>query len=314
MRKSARGTEVTTLLLGALVAGCVSHDAPLTTRERAVAAAAAPLLELNPDYVWSACFNRLLDLAPASMACLARQPAMRAPAAPDDLRVMLHTSLMWLLADPTTAPHLSAHCYETSLDVLHFDIKVRGRRPGRVCMTAARPPRAWHELYPFDFDHGLAAQIDVEGDRQAMISWWRSCGQRAAPVVRRRRLNPRPQYLWGLLSRRFADRWVYLPDSDVVLCADQGPTVALFQGVSHDYNLVRATCVLLGTSADGGVQNRLIEMVGSDAPVLSHNARFALSFSRDVRIRGLIERYKHAGPLRDGRGKADAPAEPALKL
>lgn len=300
-------------LVTSLLTGCVSAGRPLTPRERAVAAAARPLLELDPNYVWSDCFNRLIELGPTSLNYLARQPAMREPAAPDDLRVMLHTSLMRLLADPATAPKLSVGCFETTFDVLHFDIKVRGRRPGTVVMPPA-PPRAWHDLYPLEFDHEVAGRIEVEHDRQAMLNWWRERSGHTAVLANHRRFKPHPDTLWRLLSRRFADRWGYLPEPVALLCASGDTEPMLIEGRTYDYNLVRAACVLLGRSADPLVQDRLIELLANRSPVLSYNARFALSFSPDDRVRALIERYQEAESPRDNGNRQDAGEELPIEL
>jgi hypothetical protein len=215
---------------------------------------------------------------------------------------MLHTGLIRLLANPATAPRLSVNCFETTLDVLHFDIKVRGKRPGTVVMPFPRRPHAWHELYPLDFDHAVAGAIDVEGDRQRMLQWWREYAGEPAMLAGGRRFRPKSDRLWRLLSRGYADRWSYMPDRQVVLCADGQADPALLQGVTHDYNLVRAVCAFLGSRGDADGQDRLIQIVAGPSAVLSYNALFALSFSRDVRIRELIERYKKTGPPREESG------------
>ena len=58
---------------------------------------------MDPDANWTACFNQLVELGPASVSYLARCPLMRRRAAPDDLGVALHTSLLRLLAGVETS-------------------------------------------------------------------------------------------------------------------------------------------------------------------------------------------------------------------
>jgi hypothetical protein len=224
------------------------------------------------------------------MDYLMKQPAMTRRAPPDDLPVLVHTSLVRLLADPVNAPKLSANCLETTLDVLHFDLKVGGRSLGAVGQVNPAPPRGWPELYPADFDQALAAQIDVEADRQALCNWWQAHRGDASPPVTSRRLRPRAEHLWPVLTRRLADVWQYQPEARAVLCtARQGP--ALLQVPTYDYNLVRAVCIWLGSSAEPDVQERLIELVASPLPATAHNARLALRYATDARIRAVIERY-----------------------
>jgi len=273
-------------------AGCVAPGTLLTPTERAAAAAAKPILEMDPDTNWTACFNELVELGPASVSYLARCPLMRRRAAPDDLGVALHTSLLRLLADPATAPRLSANCLETTLDLLHFDLKVRGHRLGRACLAADRPPPAWHELYPASFDHQVAAQIDVEADRQAMRRWWLAHVGQPSSLVRTRPLRPRAEHLWSLLSRRYADRWTYQPLPEPILCAGQGRGAEMLESATADYNLVRTACIWLGSSQDAAIQNRLIDLVGSPLPVVAHNSRFALKHSRDKRVRETLLEFE----------------------
>jgi len=246
---------------------------------------------MDPEANWTACFNRLVELGPASVTYLVRQPLMHRRAAPDDLRVALHLSLLRLLANPSTAPRLSASCLETTLDVLHFDLKVRGRRLGTPHLADGRPPRVWHDLYPADFNHPAAMQIDLEADRRAIRHWWRAHAAQPSTLVTTRRLSPRPERLWRLLSRRYADRWTYQPEPAVILCASQEQGPEMIRLVTCDYNLVRAACIWLGTSSDPATQQRLIELVGSSSPVVAHNACFALRYCPDRRIRATLRRF-----------------------
>jgi hypothetical protein len=278
------------------LAGCVAPGpAPLPHRA-AIAAAARPLLSLDPDAVWTDAYNRLVEFGPESIDYLMRQPAMTQPAAPDDLQVLLHTSLVRLLVSLPTAPTLTASCLETTLGVLHFDLKVGDRPLGTIAQIERSTPRAWHELYPGDFDHALAPRIDVEADRLALREWWRTHRDQPGAVVSRP-LKPRADYLWRILVRRPADRWQYEPQPRAILCTAQ-PGPVLLHLPTWDYNLVRATCVWLGSSPDPAVEDRLIELVGSPLPTVAHNARFALRHAPDARVRELIERYDalHAPP------------------
>ena len=223
-----------------LLGGCLAPGHALTPGERAVAAAARPILTLDPDAVWTDCFNRLVELGPESIAYLMQQPAMTRPAAPDDLSTLLHASLIRLLAGSAGVPRLSATSFETTLNVLHFDLKVGGRRIGTIVMPRPQPPRAWHELYPADFNHALAAQVDVEADRQALREWWLARRGQAATQVAARRLTPQSRHLWHVLTRRYADRWQYQPEPRAVLCAAAAGSPALLDIPTYDYNLVRA--------------------------------------------------------------------------
>lgn len=257
-----------------------------------IAAAARPLLTLDPDAVWTDHFNRLVAQGPAAIAWLMEQPAMIRPAAPDDLRVLLHTSLIRLLADPTSRPPaLSATCFETTLGLLHFDLHADGRRLGTVVWTNDAPPRTWHDLYPADFDHAAAATIDLEADRRALRDWWPAQPQRGASVAVAPRLEPRAAYLWRILSRRIADRWDYQPELRAVLCAAGPRGPALLELPTRDYNIVRAACVWLGSRSEPEVQRQLIELVACPLPTVAHNARFALGYSPDERIRAVVKRY-----------------------
>jgi len=285
------------------VCGCLTPGTRLGPLDRAAAEAAHPILTLDPNAVWTDAYNRLVALGPDAIAYLMRQPAMTRLAVPDDLDVLLHTSLVRLLADPTSGPpRLSATSLETTLGLLHFDLKVRGDRLGAVVLPPDARPRAWHEFYPAEFNHVLAGRIDLEADRRALGAWWRQRQASSAPATARR-LQPHARELWHILARRYADWWGYQPEQGVVLCAVGPPRTTLLEFPTADYNLVRAACIWLGSSHDDDVQRRLIELIGSASSILSHNARFALSFSPDERIRALLRRYEQAAPRNppDGR-------------
>lgn len=285
------GSAIACAAMLCLVPGCALSDRPSIADSRA-AEAARPILMLDPNANWTAAYNRLIELGPAALEFLMNQPEMTHRAAPDDLGVLLHASLARLLADPATAPrHVNTSCLETTLGLLHFDVKVTGHKIGTIVMAQGRLPRTWPELYPADFDHALAAQIDVEADRRALREWWLAHRQRSAPVVTTRRLLPRAENLWRLLARRPADRWEYQPEPGVVLCATGPEGPALFDLGTVDYNLVRAACIWLGSARDPEVVRELIELVGNPLPVVAYNARFALRFSPDERIRALLKKY-----------------------
>lgn len=283
---------VSTLTCG--LAGCADRNLAMRRQFAELEAAARPLLEMDPDANWTVCYNRLLDFGLTSVDYLLRQPVMQRPAAPDDVRVMLHTSLLRLLASPATVPRLSVNCFETSLDILHLDLKVRGRRLGDVCLPPTRFPTAWHDLYPTDFNHNLAAEIDLERDRQTMIRWWQAHRTDAVTLLARRPLRPRAKHLWALLSRRYADVWTYELRPSVYLCGLPPTGAALLWSRTQDYNLVRAACIWLGTSDSPSVQRQLIELVVHPSQVVAHNARFALAHNLDPRIRDLLNRHREA--------------------
>jgi hypothetical protein len=290
------------------VSGCLSPGLSPAPSDSVVAAAARPILTLDADAVWTQAYNRLVELGPASIDYLMRQAAMTRPARPGDLGVLLHTSLVRLLADPASMPpRLSASCLETTLGVLHFDLRVNSRPLGTIVLAEGSMPSAWHDLYPADFDHALAGQIDLEADRQALCDWWRTRRTHGGPLVITGRLEPQARYLWPLLSRRYANHWEYQPESRAVLCAAQPRGPALLEVRTVDYNLVRAACIWLGSSGDPAVQAGLIELTGSSSPLVAHNARFALRYSPDERIRRVLRRFeRQATP---GRGKAGQAAE-----
>ncbi|MFH1747056.1 MAG: hypothetical protein ABIG44_08425 [Planctomycetota bacterium] len=272
------------------LAACTAGRPPLTPLERAIDEAARPILEMDPDAVWTAGYNRLVELAPASIAYLAEHPVMQRPAAPDDLRVMLHISLLRLLIHPAARPQVSVNCLETALDILHFNIKVQGREIGPRCWGRPTMPDFWHELFPAEFDHQLAGMIDAESDRRTMQLWWQIHRGGSIPTVRHG-LRPQPEHLWHVLSRRYADYWSYQPTPRAVRCGIPPGDQALSRRRTCDYNLVRAVCIWLGSSKRSEIRQRLIALVGSPIPVLMHNAMLALRYSADPRIRELIDEY-----------------------
>ena len=214
------------------------------------------------------------------------------PRPPDDLRVMLHTSLLRMLAHPATRPRLSANCLETSLDLLHFDLKVGGRSVGSPLLVNRRTVIRWHDLYPADLDHDLADEIDAEADRRAMLQWWRENRGHPHTLAAGLRLTPRAEHLWRLLSSRYADRWTYQPASRIVRCGQGQREPVMILADTCDYNLVRAACVWLGSSPLAETRGRLIDLVASPSPIVAHNAVLALRHTPDRRIRELLERYK----------------------
>ena len=274
--------------------GCNSASSMRTQHWHDIRAAAEPLLTLDPEANWTACCNRLLELGPDSLAYLAAQPAMQHRAAPDDLSVALHTSLMRLLARPHMVPRLSIHCYETTLNVIHFEPKVRGRSLGSVVMLNPHPPRSLFDLYLADFDHGAAARVDVETDRQAMLTWWNQSSADAQALLRQAPWQPKADYLWPLLARRPADRWLYTPVDGVLLCAEPPADAALLNLEAYDYNITRAAAIWLGSSHNEEVVRALIELLSHASPTLAHNVVFALRHSPDRQIRDAIEGFDQA--------------------
>jgi hypothetical protein len=274
--------------------GCTSSATTMGGRWQGIERYARPLLELDPNANWTACFNELAERRAASVEYLLARPEMNRRAAPDDLRVMLTTSLLRMLAESRTAPRLSVNCYETTLDLLYFQPKVLGRPLGEVCIPPEGMPNAWHALYPADFNHVLAQAIDVENDRRIMVLWWQTRGVETARQGAPSPLRPREAYLWDLLARRYADVWTYESRPAAFLCGEAPAAAVLLHGKTLDYNLVRAACIWLGSSEDAAVSDRLIGLVAHPSEIVSHNARFALRFRRDPRIRAVIERYNSA--------------------
>jgi hypothetical protein len=278
-----------------LQAGCACSN-PLTRTRRAVASAAAPLLALVPDADWTASYNQLIDLGPRSVRWLVEHPRMQRRSAPDDLRLMVHLSLLNMLAHPATKPRLTIHAFETRDGVLFFEPKVAARGVGQVHLLTAMPPVSWLDLYPADFDHALAKHVDLEGDRQAMLAWYALRADQPDQLATWMQLAPQLDTLWRVLSERPADRWTYSPEARTIRVAWRQDASPLFDVPTYDYNLVRAACIQLGMSEDAGVQSALIEAVTHPSGVVAHNARFALQFSPDPAIRRLIEGYDDRGP------------------
>lgn len=299
---------------GIAASGCApkaSHGswhalALVSPMEREVLDTARPILALDPHANWTASFNRLVAAGPDAVRVLCDQPEMRRPCAPDSLPTLVHTSLIRLLA-PQSAPRLSASCLAITLDVLHFEITVDGQRLGEIVLEPGRMPAAWHDLYPAGFDHDRAVAVNVERDRRGIRQWLADSAGAALPSAGARPLKPVPKYLWHLLSRRYADRWSHELASGVLPCRYDGYS-SLLQVACADYNLVRAVCVWLGGSGSAEVESGLIERVASASPIVAHNARFALRYSADSRIRALIERYN------DVEEAAPPPASPLLTL
>ncbi len=291
-RLSRMGFGIILLDLLALIPGCGPGLPILTPHETAIADAARPLLAMDPDAVWTDCYNRLIELGPDSIEYLMQQPALSEPAAPDDLEAMLHTSLVRLLVHPAQRPRLSVNCFETTFDLLHFDIKAAGRRIGTICLLEGRLPRAWHDLYPADFDHAYGSLVDAEADRQVIQQWWAEYRQRGQMLFMAPPLRPRVADALRLLSRRYADLWIYVPWPRAILCSYGPDKTRLFWARTRDYNLVLAACAWLGSSPDPELRDRLIDLIDDPSQVLSHNARVALGYSPDPRIRALVERYK----------------------
>jgi hypothetical protein len=288
------------------LAGCLAPGGALTERDHVIARAARPILTLDSDACWTDSFNTLVETGPDAVAWLMRQPAITEPAAPDDLRVMMHTSLVRLLVSRAAGPpELSATTLETGLSLLHFELKVGGESVGPIIWEPGAPPGRWPALFPAMFDHVVAGGIDVEGDRRALVDWWRR--RQREPVPLAPPLRPVAAHLWPVLSRRYADRWEYNPDPRPLHCSARAagrarPAVfskcalqprgdALLELPTADYNLVRAACIWLGRQSATETQNRLIALIGSENVTIAHNARFALRFSPDERIRAVLRRY-----------------------
>jgi hypothetical protein len=299
-------------ICGLLAAGCASHRPSNLTVPRstdAIDLALRPLLSLDPDANWTPIYNQLIPSAELAADRIAGSVADRTYA-PDDLALILRLSLWHLLAADAAAPRLSVHAYETTLDLLHFDLKVHGKPLGTPLQPPGAIPARWHDLYPGEIDQSLAERIDAEADRKAMLSWWR--GSRGS--TRARVLTPDPQRLLEVLGRRRADEWSYeAVRRSAVVWFEQNPDCkgGAFQPAADvasrfgppllrletaDYNLVRAACVWLGCSSDPAILDALIERVGHASLIVSHNARLALKWSREPRIRELLERYNSRRP------------------
>jgi hypothetical protein len=269
--------------------GCTGPN-PRAARDARIAAAARPLLTLAPDAVWTDHFNTLVAEGPAAIEWLMRQPALTQPAHPDSLQVMLHTSLVRLLAHPAHAPKLSASAFETTLGVLHFDPRAFGEPLGPVLITGHQPPARWTDLYPTQFDQVRGGAVALEADRQILQTWWRL--HRNDPMATLGHpLTPQTDRLWPLLARRYADAWHYQPEAGVVLVSSPPREPVLLQLTTYDYNLTRAACIWLGSRDTPAVTSRLIELVGHPARMVAYNARLALRYSPDERVRNLIAEF-----------------------
>ncbi len=282
------------VLLMALVVfgGCLSPGDLRDAHTARIAAVARPIVELNPDVVWNDSYHQLSDFGADAIDYLMRRPELSEPAAADSLRVLVHTSLVRRLANPATCPRLTATCFETTCDLLHFDVRVLGRSVGVPVQTTPTPPRSWLDLYPAEFNQRLAAVVDLEGDRRALQAWWCIHRDRPGQLALPRRLRPNPEQLQRVLRRRFADGWLYEPRPRALLCTTGPPRQPiLLQYDTYDYNLVRAACVWLGRSVDQDIRAGLVDLVASRNLIVSHNARFALRYATDPRVRELIERY-----------------------
>lgn len=287
------------LAAAAATSGCLAPSRPLTALERRIAEAADPILTLDPNANWTACFNELVKHGPDAVTFLCTRPAIQATASPDDLNVLMHLSLVRLLANPATRPRLSVCALETRFDLLYLDIKVRGESLGPIAITAPLRPRTWTGLYPTRFDHQRAAEVNLEADRRALRAWFLRHAGSPAMLAGVRPLRPQCEELWEALRERRADVWEYGLDAgeDSLLVCDHGaarglrrPRAALLALPAHEYNLPRAVCIWLGSRPDWTIQERLISLVASPTEVVAHNARFALRFSPDPRIRAIIER------------------------
>ena len=300
------------MLVLIVAAGCASNERTITPLERVIQQAAQPILTMDPDAVWTDCYNRLVELGPDSIVYLAEHPTLCRPAGPDDLRVMLHTSLLRLLIHPALRPPVSATCFETTLDLLHFDLKVSGRRLGTVYLPAGALPAAWHDLYPETFSHELAASINAEADRRVLRQWWLKRRGREQILATPPPLKPRANGMWRLLARRYADRWSYEPEARVIRCSARPNDSVMIHKVTYDYNLVRAACIWLGAAGQSEIRGRLIDLVASPSPIVAHNVMLALRYDPDRCIRDLLERYKQKGRTDPANEPADRQSHPTV--
>ncbi len=270
--------------------GCTS----VPTTQRRIARLAAPVLSLDADANWTACVNGLIAAGPDSVDWLMRRPCMQRPAPPDDLHVLMHTSLVALLAPPAQRPALTTTALQVRHGLVYFELRVRGRVLGEAVWSGL-PPVEWPALLVRGFEPQRADQSDLERDRRTLLEWWRQRRSDPATLIRRQPYRPRTQKLWRLLAWYPADRWS--PVGPAGELCDARPELSLtLPLVRRDYNLVRSACIWLGSRAEAPVQRRLIDLVGSDLPVLRHNALFALGYSPDPGIRALLERWHRRRP------------------
>lgn len=282
--------------------GCAGTGSRAVPWPSELVAAATPLLTLDPDADWTESYNRLLAFGAQGVDYVMSRPEMAERQAPDSLDALAATSLAQLLIG-RGAPPLSGTCFETSYDLLHFDVKSRGTPLGEARISPGVRPRTWPALYPGRFDHTTAGRIDVDGDRQRLREWWLGRRQRGEAEAAGRRLSPSVDRALELLGRRYVDRWGYAPDRSVLRqVAWEGGKVGTWQGVrgaqdapamilepTEDYNVVRAACLWLAHRPDA--EERLIERVASLSEIVAHNARFALLHSPNPSIRAAVERY-----------------------
>lgn len=290
-RNRARRALQAALVAAALAAsGCGGGRASNIALTERVALAARPILALDPDANWTESFNELIAIGPAAALALAARPELTRPTAPDDLPVFTRTSLIAALLHPSEGVRVSGSCFTTTLSLLHVMVHVRGRSVGDLVWRGGPAPRRWHDLFPAEFNHAVADEIDVERDRQAIRAWLARRRGEPSSIRLARSLAPRVEHLWHLLGRRLADEWFLPSTPDVIRCARPGEP-ALLRAACVDYNLVRAACIWLGSRDDPDVESRLIGLVASDSPVIAHNARFALRYSPDERIRRALEAF-----------------------
>lgn len=291
---ASRVLRLVPLLLAGLLSGCgVNQAAPVDRRSDPVAQSADLILAMAPDADWTEHYNRLAAAPGVALQHILTRPAMVNPPCADALDTLLCTSLAALLSQEAEPPQLTLYAFETSSDLLHLAPKVAGRELGEICVEPGRPPLRWQDLYRGRFDRAAAARVDLEADRTAMLSWWRSQNRVwEAQVWVTRPLRPQPDRLFRLLSRRHADLWVYQPDFGAAQLVSDPPDAGLFSVSTVDYNLVRAAGIQLGSSADLDVTERLVRLMGDGSPVVAHNARFALGFHPNARIRAAVRRSR----------------------
>lgn len=275
-----------------MLAGC-SVGQPRTDATMAlVAEAAAPILALDPDAVWTASYQRLCANMPASLAWLAEHPRLAEPVAPDDLQALVHLSLFRALIYPPQRPPLVTTCLSTQAGLLYFDLRVAGREVGPTVLAGREPPRTWHELFPAEVDQRLVGLVDVEADRQVALAWWQLNRDRLHMVAPAPALRPKPAELYRLLSLRPANQWYYQPIERRQRCSFEETPPALFRCRTYDYNVVRAACLWLGSASDEAIRQALVELALSGSPVQRYNVLFALQHDPDPRIQALLRRYK----------------------
>ncbi len=267
-------------------AGCV----PVLSTPGRIARRARAILSLDPNANWTQCVNELIRIGPASVDWLMRRRCMQRPAAPDDLSVLMHVSLVRLLMPPDRRPELTTTALQVRHGLVYFEIRVRGRRLGEA-IWRDHPPTTWPALLVRGFRPALADQSDLEHDRRQLVAWWRQHRASPAELARREEYRPRTAKLWRLLAWHPADHWSPAGPAGE-LCAGDDRLSLTLPLARADYNLVRSACIWLGSRTDASVQLRLIDLVGSDQEVVRHNALFALGFSPDPAVRALLRRLR----------------------